>query len=345
MKILNEIYKDTELDLSLFDTYFKGMKYAIFDIETTGLSPKTCQIILSGFVLPKGNGEFETLQYFAENLSEEAEILQATIKVFENVDFLITFNGKAFDMPFVEKRMNKLNINSWKKASDIYNLDIYKIVRNFSDIKQFVPNLKQKTLENFMGLYTTRDDQIDGGKSVEQYYEYLVTKNPELEKTILLHNSDDVKQLYRLCNILKKSDFHRAMSEYGFPCHMTTLNKVDISRGQFQLEGKTLLSDYIIFDDNTNLKLNIVHGNLKLTLQLIEKDNLIFLDLNKVFKACHSQGFAVHEDFSNMIKTFENCNGLYLEHFLLLVVDGETNYKALNLLAKYLMERIELHDN
>lgn len=345
MKILNEIYKDTELDLSFFDTYFKGMKYAIFDIETTGLSPKTCQVILSGFVLPKGNGEFEMRQYFAESLSDEAEVLHATMKIFEEVDFLITFNGKAFDLPFIEKRMNKLNINSWKKASDIYNLDIYKIVRNFSDIRKFVPNLKQKTLENFMGLYTTRDDQIDGGKSVEQYYEYLVTKSPDLEKTILLHNSDDVKQLYRLCNILKKVDFHQAMSEYGFPCHMTTLEKTSISKGLFKLEGKTFLSDYIIYDDNTNLKLNILHGKLNLTLQLIQKDNLVFMDLRKLFETCQSQGFSVHENFDNVIATFKNCNGLYLDHFLLLIIDGETNYKAMNLLAKYLIERIELNDN
>lgn len=345
MKILNEIYKDTELDLSFFDTYFKGMNYAIFDIETTGLSPKTCQVILSGFIFPRGNGEFEVLQYFAETLSDEAEVLQSTIRALDNVNFIITFNGKAFDIPFVEKRINKLNINSWKKVSDIYNLDIYKVVRNYSDIKQFVPNLKQKTLENFMGLYTTRDDQIDGGKSVEQYYEYLVTKDSQLEKTILLHNADDVKQLYRLCKILEKVDFHRAMAEYGFPCHMTTIEKVCISKGEFKLTGKTLLSDYIIYDDTTNLKLNIMHGNLTLTLQLLQRDNLIFLDLKALFESCQYQGFVIKETFEKTIKTFENCNGLYLEHFLLLVIDGETNYKALNLLAKYLIERIELNDN
>lgn len=344
MKILKEVYKDDELALGFFDTYFKGMNYAIFDIETTGLSPKNCQVILSGFVIPMGNGEFQMVQYFAESLSDEAEVLTATMKILESVDFIITFNGKAFDIPFVEKRVSKLNINSQKSPSDIYNLDIYKIVRKFSDIKRFVPNLKQKTLENFLGLYTTRDDQIDGGKSVEQYYEYLVTGDSELERTILLHNSDDVKQLYRLCNILKQVDFHRAMSEFGFPCFMTTIENIQLSRGWFTLSGKTLLPDYTIYDDGTNLKMSIVHGNLNLLLQLNKKDGLLFLDLQKLFEACRANGFDKNIDYAGTLEYFENCNGLYLDHFLMLVVDDEINYKAVNLLAKYLIERIELND-
>ena len=345
MKILKEIYKDDELALGYFDTYFKGMKYAIFDIETTGLSPKNSQVILSGFVIPMGNGEFQMVQYFAQSLSDEAQVLEATVKVLEDVDFIITFNGKSFDMPFVEKRLEALNIHSWKPPTDIYNLDIYRIVRKFSQIKQFVPNLKQKTLENFLGLYTTRDDQIDGGKSVEQYYEYLVTKDPELERTILLHNSDDVKQLYRLCNILKKVDFHQAMSQLGFPSFMTTVEKVGLSKNSFNLSGRTLLADYSIYDDETNLKLTIAHGELKLKLQLNNKDGLLFLDLQKLFSACKANGFAESEEFQDTLDYFINCNGLYLDHFLMLVVDGETNYKAANLLAKYLIERIEINDN
>lgn len=345
MKILKEEYKDDQLALGFFDTYFKGMKYAIFDIETTGLSPKNCQVILSGFVLPMGNGRFQMVQYFAESLSDEANVLNATMKVLEDVDFVITFNGQSFDMPFVEKRVNTLNINSWKKATEIYNLDIYKIVRKFSDIKKFVPNLKQKTLENFLGLYTTRDDLIDGGKSVEQYYEYLVTKDPELERTILLHNSDDVKQLYRLCNILKKTDFHQAMSEWGFPCFMTTVENVNISKGAFNLSGRTLLADYTIYDDKTNLKLSITHGKLKLKLQLNKKDGLLFLDLQRLFEACRANGFAGDDQLQDILDYFKNCNGLYLDHFLMLVVDGEINYKAANLLALYLIERINLYDN
>ena len=345
MKILKEEYKDEELALGFFDTYFKGMKYAIFDIETTGLSPKNCQVILSGFVIPTGNGNFQMIQYFAETLSDEAEVLIATMKILENVDFIITFNGQSFDIPFVEKRVNALNINSFKKPSQVYNLDIYRLVRKFSDVKKFVPNLKQKTLENFLGLYTTRDDQIDGGKSVDQYFEYLATKDPELERTILLHNSDDVKQLYRLCNILKKVDFHQAMANVGFPCNATTIENISLIRGMFRLTGRTLLADYTIYDDNTNLKLTIVHGILILNLQLNEKDGLTFLDLQGLFQACLDNGFAVHEDFQGTLDYFKNCNGLYLDRFLMLVVDGETNYKAANLLGKYLIERIELNDN
>ena len=333
MKIFKEEYKDEQLALSFMDTYFKGKKYAIFDIETTGLSPKNCQVILTGFVVPKGDGNYEMIQYFAESLSDEASVLMYTADLLNQMDYVITFNGKGFDMPFIEKRMDTLNINSLNKAPKLYNLDIYKIVKSFSDIKKFVPNLKQKTLENFLGLYETRSDQIDGGKSVDQYFEYLVTKDPNLESTILLHNRDDVMQLNRLCNILKKVDFHKAMAEYGFPLEKTTIDNLKLTKNQFKITGNTCLSDALVYDDSINLKLNITERQLQLTLKVYEKENLFFVDLRDL-------GLN-----SNLLDYFRNCNGLYLDHFLMLKVDGEINYKALNLLGKYLIERIELNEN
>jgi hypothetical protein len=41
--------------------------------------------------------------------------------------------------------------------------------------------------------------------------------NAALEKTILLHNHDDIMQLYRILPVIEKSRFHRAMSSLGFP--------------------------------------------------------------------------------------------------------------------------------
>ena len=338
MKIFNETYKDKQLALSFFDTYFKGKKYAIFDIETTGLSPKNCQVILSGFVVPNGDGTFQMIQYFAESLSEEAKVLSATAKIIDQMDFIITFNGKTFDMPFVEKRMELLNINSLKNPTDVYNLDIYKIVRQFSDIKKFVPNLKQKTLENFLGLYETRADLIDGGTSVDQYFEYLETHDTELERTILLHNSDDVMQLNRLCNILKKVDFHRAMATCGFPCVKTNVHEVKLLKQTLKITGSTQLNDSVIYLDELSLKVDISHGDMQINLKVNQQDGLVFVDLNGLF-----DNFS--DNWSDIISDFENCNGLYLEHFLMLKVDNEINYKAMNLLAKYLIERIEVYEH
>ena len=46
-----------------------------FDIETTGLSPKSAQIYSIGLLLFKAS-EMEIVQLFANSLSEEIEVLQ-----------------------------------------------------------------------------------------------------------------------------------------------------------------------------------------------------------------------------------------------------------------------------
>ena len=82
-----------------------------------------------------------------------------------------------------------------KKLSMPYNLDLYLVLNGHSPIKKFVPNLKQKTVENYMGLWQSRTDEISGAESVELYNTYEKTGREDLESKILLHNSDDVIQL------------------------------------------------------------------------------------------------------------------------------------------------------
>ena len=143
--------------------YFGGLTYATFDIETTGLTPKFCSTVLTGFAV-EDCGRLKSRQYFAENLNKEMDVLEQTLSEFNELDFLVTYNGASFDMPFILERLKK---NGMKPGRIPYNLDLFPIVRRFSDIRTFVPNLRQKTLENFLGLWDHREDKIDGGASVE----------------------------------------------------------------------------------------------------------------------------------------------------------------------------------
>jgi hypothetical protein len=68
-----------------------------------------------------------------------------------------------------------------------------------------------------MGLWGSRADEIDGGESVRMYYDYLVSGRDDLKQKILLHNHDDVLQLYRLLAVTGRTDMHGAMRKLGFP--------------------------------------------------------------------------------------------------------------------------------
>jgi uncharacterized protein YprB with RNaseH-like and TPR domain len=139
------------------------MTTGVLDIETTGLNPSKNKFILGGLF---NKNEEKVHQLFAETRADEQEALAAYLDEIYKLDMVITYNGKHFDIPFIEKRAaaHKMNIEPLP-----YNLDLYLILNGHSPVKKFVPNLKQKTVENYMGLWVNRKDEIDGGESVELY--------------------------------------------------------------------------------------------------------------------------------------------------------------------------------
>ena len=219
---------------AVLDFYFSGMKVGVLDIETTGLDPSRNKFILGGlFDIQSG----EMHQIFAENRGEEKQALETFYELISGFDMVITYNGKHFDMPFIARRMKAHGIGSYPDHSGAaidaalllpYNLDLYLVVNGHSPIKKFVPNLKQKTVENYMGLWQSRDDEISGAESVELYNKFEKSGDSLLEEKILLHNSDDVLQLTRLMKVLSKCDVHRAMYHLGFPVK-TTVEGSDLS--------------------------------------------------------------------------------------------------------------------
>lgn len=225
--------------------YFGDKSFAVFDIETTGLSPANSQMILSGILLY--NGEiFRSIQYFAENPSEEKEVIKNTLETLENVDFVITYNGRHFDIPFMVTRADKLNLNIKILP---YNLDLFQVVNGYLMSKELLPNMKQKTIEQFMGLSSSREDEISGAESVSLYKNYVETGSKNAEYKILLHNHDDIIQLYKLLPVIEKCDFHKAMFRLGFPCENGNIDKIRIKNNAINILGsqKGSYCDYICF--------------------------------------------------------------------------------------------------
>ena len=68
----------------------------IFDIETTGFSPKSAFIYLVGALTLK-NGSWQLTQWLAESPKDEPEILSAFSSFLSGFRYLIHFNGEAFD--------------------------------------------------------------------------------------------------------------------------------------------------------------------------------------------------------------------------------------------------------
>lgn len=167
-----------------------------FDIETTGFSPVHTQVYLIGCAARKGNVVCTT-QFFAETPSEEKLILNAFSELLSHYDTLITFNGMGFDIPYLQKRYEKYQLINPFAAFQY--LDIFKSLSKFKHILK-LENLKQKTIEQFLGIQ--REDIYSGGELINVYDTYVNTPSEEGLSLLRLHNYEDVTGMIDLLPIL-----------------------------------------------------------------------------------------------------------------------------------------------
>lgn len=228
---------------AFFNMFFAGKSFAVLDIETTGLSPNFSAVILIGLVIFDGK-EVRLEQFFAETPAEEKAIIALANKSLEDVDYVVTYNGKLFDIPFLNKRSEKYGI----KFRALCNLDLFMIMKHYSDLPKLLGSMSQKSLEVFAGLSTDRSDKISGKESVELYSQYQTTGSKDMLSQILLHNSDDIKQLFQLVSVIKHADFSRAICHQGMPHEGGFIEKIDFKHSTLFIKGHMENAiDYISF--------------------------------------------------------------------------------------------------
>ena len=168
----------------------------LYDIETTGLNPKSSQLYLLGILLfHKEN--IELIQYFAESVLDEEEILEQFFQLCKTKRVLISFNGEGFDNRFIEtmaKSYGKLPLHL-----NLKQLDLFKLIRKR---KKFygLESASLKSCERFLGIY--REDRCSGGELISVYREYLQDKGSEKKNMLLLHNREDIQNLPALFSFL-----------------------------------------------------------------------------------------------------------------------------------------------
>lgn len=174
---------------------FSNKSICFFDIETTGLSSKYNEIILIG-VLCLQNDKVYIKQFFADHPDEEKEILTLFNEFINKVEYIVSYNGKSFDVPFLKNRFNHHNIFS--KIDQITHLDLLQLVRKNKKLLN-LENCKLKTVEKRLNIY--REDTISGKESVDLYKAYLYSKDTIKRNIILKHNYDDIFYLPKLLSI------------------------------------------------------------------------------------------------------------------------------------------------
>lgn len=280
--VIEEKLRGPLFDSPIFSEYFSGMRLTVADIETTGLSPVRSAVILGGAVVGD-RGDRKAVQYFADTVRDEKELLIRYAELLSETDVAVTFNGQRFDLPFLRKRMERHRIDT-SPLDRIYSMDIYRILKYHSHLPKILPNLKQKTVEIFLGDSTERKDEIDGARSVELYYEYGRSTGEEREKLrekILLHNRDDIVRLSDMMRILRTLNLHEILYTEGFPALAgetdVCVKKIKIKKNMICAEGMVYGPhssyhcfgdgyEFVLSGDSPDFQLNIftedVSGNL-----------------------------------------------------------------------------------
>ena len=160
------------------------------DIETTGLSPYFSEITLIGLYDGKAS------QFFVKgkNLSD----FQESIKGYTT---LVTFNGRAFDLPFIKHRFPELDFSQ-------FHIDLRYALATLG----YRGGLK--AIEPQLGI--TRPDEIkgiDGFEAVRLWHQHQRGDKSALDK-LITYNKEDIENLKPLAEFayagLRKKEFASA---------------------------------------------------------------------------------------------------------------------------------------
>ncbi|MGI6752357.1 MAG: ribonuclease H-like domain-containing protein [Anaerovoracaceae bacterium] len=277
-----------QIDTSLYmpaalGEYLEGLTIGFLDIETTGLSPIHSQFILGGALFPEKD-RLSMVQYLAENYDEEKVLLQIYANLLSNTDVLITYNGHRFDIPFLH---NRFRFNGMTSPLTCYqSLDLYRVCNLYSPFRQFLPDLKQKTIEGFLGISGKRTDEITGQQSVKLYKEYLKTGASVLKDRILLHNSDDLFQLSRLLRVTEKLDIHKILFNEGFTVARNNMRcfirSISLKGNSLNIGGsiKNMPFDYHAYTESFKAIFDIKNDTFTLNLPCRHEIGRLFVDVS-----------------------------------------------------------------
>ncbi len=165
------------------------------DIETLGFSRDRHPIYLIGTGSLINHNIIYVNQWFADSTDDEPAVLAAFSEYLEksDADRLSTFNGDAFDLPFIETRARLCGISL--DIGRFESFDLYKEIKRRASYLQ-LPDYRQKTIERFLGV--GREDSYSGGELIRVYHSYTKNRDAEAARALRLHNFEDVAGMFDL---------------------------------------------------------------------------------------------------------------------------------------------------
>ena len=166
---------------------FRREEMVVVDIETTGLA-RVLPVFLIGAAFAEGD-VWEVRQYLARSFEEEAAILRQIAEEIGERPVCVSYNGKAFDEPFVKARFRLYGL---KPLSFRLHVDLLHACRRRFGAE--FPDCRLTTMAcGLLGL--DRVDDVPGSEVPDLYYRYIRDGDERAITPIIEHNAADLHGL------------------------------------------------------------------------------------------------------------------------------------------------------
>lgn len=175
-----------------------GIEQALFlDLETCGLSSST--LFLAGTM--HWNGEdFVLRQYFARHYGEEGPLLRALTESMAGFGHLVTYNGKTFDVPFLQARAA---VHGVRLALPPCHLDLLHAARR--RWRGELADCRLKTIESRV-CRRRRVGDVPGEEIPGLYHDFVKHGDPWRLVPVFHHNLLDVITMADILRALCRPD-------------------------------------------------------------------------------------------------------------------------------------------
>jgi len=175
-----------------------GHRRALYlDIETCGLS--AVPVFLVGLCMVSDRN-LVLRQLFARDYAEERALLVELRRVAAEHDFLVTFNGKAFDVPFLRDRAIHHRLDP---PIQLPHLDLLWMARR--RWKETLPDCKLKTIE-WRVLRRRRAGDVGSSEIPGLYHDYVKRGEAHRLLPVFHHNLLDVVAMVELTPVIFDPD-------------------------------------------------------------------------------------------------------------------------------------------
>jgi hypothetical protein len=172
---------------------FGHRRVLYLDIETCGLS--AAPVFLVGLCMV-GERNLILRQLFARDYAEERALLVELKRIASEHDFLVTFNGKAFDVPFLRDRAIHHRLDP---PIDLPHLDLVWVARR--RWKNVLPDCRLKTIE-WRVLRRRRAGDVGGAEIPGLYHDYVKRGEAHRLLPVFHHNLLDVVAMVELTPVI-----------------------------------------------------------------------------------------------------------------------------------------------